>query len=59
VIQRDPFLDLLHAIDQAGVEFVVIGGFAAILYGSSIVTKDLGICAELDPPTAIKIIEAL
>jgi hypothetical protein len=34
----------LHALCDASVEFVVIGGVAAVLHGSSYVTFDLDIC---------------
>lgn len=36
----------LRALSDAGVEFVVIGGFAGALYGSTSVTWDLDICYE-------------
>lgn len=40
---------LLEVLTQSQVEFVIIGGFAALLYGSSQVTKDLDICVSLTP----------
>ena len=43
----DP-LPLLRALAQAGVEHVVIGGFAVIAHGVARVTKDLDICPAPD-----------
>ena len=33
---------LLHRLSEAGVEFVLVGGYAAMLHGSSLCTRDLG-----------------
>ena len=44
----DP-VPLLRALSVAGVEHVVIGGFAVISHGVSRVTKDLDICPAPDP----------
>jgi hypothetical protein len=33
--------DLLKRFADAGLEFVVVGGFAGVLHGSSYVTNDL------------------
>jgi hypothetical protein len=43
----DPFLTL-RTLVQHGVRFVVIGGFAASLRGSPVVTGDLDICYARD-----------
>lgn len=40
---------LIAALDGAGVEYVVIGGFAAVLHGSPLPTQDLDICPSSDP----------
>ncbi len=34
---------LLRALDTSGVEFIIVGGFAAILHGSARLTEDLDI----------------
>lgn len=42
--------DLNHLIQRlcdADIEFVIVGGFAAMLHGSSLLTRDLDICAVL------------
>lgn len=37
-------LELLRRLTEAGVDFVIVGGVAATLHGSSIVTADLDLC---------------
>lgn len=44
---------------DAGVEFVVIGGWAAIFHGSAHVTNDLDICYSRDKENLRKLAEAL
>ena len=46
---------LLQRFADAGVEFVVVGGFAGVLHGSSYVTEDLDICAVMSPGTVAKL----
>lgn len=41
------FNRLLRRLVSADVEFVIVGGFAAVLHGSSRVTRDLDVCAVL------------
>jgi predicted nucleotidyltransferase len=38
---------LLQRLAESGVDFVVVGGFAGVLHGSALVTRDLDICAVL------------
>lgn len=38
---------LIQRLCDADIEFVIVGGFAAVLHGSSLVTRDLDICAVL------------
>jgi hypothetical protein len=38
------FIQAVQALVDEGVEFVIIGGWCAILHGSSYMTKDLDIC---------------
>jgi len=40
---------ILRRLADAGFEFVVVGGYAAVLHGSAYVTNDLDICAVLSP----------
>ncbi len=50
---------LLHRLADAGVEFVVVGGYAAVIYGSAYVTNDVDVCAVLSPENVEKIRVAL
>ena len=38
---------LLQRLIEADVEFVIVGGFGGVLHGSSLVTRDLDVCALL------------
>jgi len=38
---------LLQRLCDADVDFVIVGGFAAMLHGSSMLTRDLDVCAVL------------
>jgi len=38
-------LDLLKRLIGHEVEFVIVGGVAGVLHGSSLVTRDLDVCA--------------
>lgn len=40
---------LIQRLADSGVDFVIVGGFASVLHGSSYVTEDLDICAVLSP----------
>ncbi len=50
---------LVQALTQAEVDFIIIGGVAAILHGSSQVTVDLDIAAPLDPANLRRLLRAL
>lgn len=49
---------LLQRLSDAGVEFVVVGGVAAVLHGSSMVTRDLDVCAQLTSENVQKLRDA-
>ena len=51
-----PNLDLLGRLIREGAEFVLVGGMAGVVHGSSLVTRDLDICA---PPTAMNMSRVL
>lgn len=42
---------LLQTLCEAEVDFVIVGGFAAMLHGSSMLTRDLDVCAVLGDTT--------
>ena len=51
--------ELLQRLVARGVDFVVIGGIAAILHGSSRATFDLDICFATDEPNLRSLGEVL
>jgi hypothetical protein len=51
--------NLLERLASSGIEFVIIGGYASVLHGSSIVTRDLDICAVLTSETIERLRETL
>lgn len=51
--------DLLKILLENNTEFVAIGGFAAVLHGSSQVTKALDICTSITPEQISKFRETL
>jgi len=50
---------LLKALNQQGVEFVIIGGLAAVLQGSAYVTADLDLCYSRKAENLGKLAKAL
>lgn len=50
---------LLQRLCDADVDFVVVGGFAALLHGSTQVTRDLDVCAVLSSEDVAKLRKAL
>ena len=49
---------LLQRLDDSGIEFVLVGGYAAVLHGSSLLTRDLDVCAVLTPGNIQKLRDA-
>lgn len=49
------FDQLLHRLADSGLDFVIIGGFAAVTHGSSLMTRDLDICVLLTNETVEKL----
>lgn len=52
-------LDFLKRLTDHNVEFVVVGGMAGVLHGSSVVTEDLDVCAPMTPENIDHILKAL
>lgn len=50
---------LLQRLCDADIDFVVVGGFAALLHGSTQVTRDLDLCAVLSSEDVAKLRKAL
>ena len=40
--------NLVHVLQNANIDFVIVGGYSAVLHGSSMVTQDLDICIRFD-----------
>lgn len=51
--------NLLKIFLDLEIDFVIVGGFAGILHGSSLVTKDLDLCFLLTPENIEKLRVAL
>jgi predicted nucleotidyltransferase len=49
------FRQLLQRLSDSGLEFVIVGGYAAVTHGSSLVTRDLDICLDLSNETVEKL----
>lgn len=50
---------LLARLIDHEVDFVVIGGFAAVAYGSSVRTQDMDICTDFSPENLLRLQQAL
>jgi hypothetical protein len=50
---------LLQRLAESRIDFVVVGGFAGVLHGSALVTRDLDICAVLTPENIESLRETL
>jgi predicted nucleotidyltransferase len=50
---------LLELLADSGLDFVVIGGVAAIAHGATTATQDLDIAMHLDPDKVRKLLDAL
>lgn len=53
------FSILLKKLADAGLDFVIVGGFAAITHGSSYLTRDVDICAVLTAENVARLRAAL
>jgi predicted nucleotidyltransferase len=51
--------NLLQRLCDAEVDFVIVGGFAAMLHGSSLLTRDLDVCAVLTRGNVARLREVL
>lgn len=50
---------LLRRISDSGLDFVIVGGFAAVTHGSSYVTRDVDLCLVLTPENVASLRTAL
>ena len=54
-----PYVSLLRALADAGVEFAVAGGFAVVLHGVPRMTFDLDIVVDLGADNLSRLVAAL
>jgi len=50
---------LLQRLIETEIEFIVVGGYAGVLHGSALVTRDLDICAVLTEANLARLRRAL
>jgi hypothetical protein len=50
---------LLHRVIQGEVEFVVVGGFAAVAHGVSLPTQDIDVCCRFTAENLLRLQEAI
>lgn len=53
------FTGLLFRLADAGFEFVLVGGYAAMTHGSSLMTQDIDICANFETDNLLCLNDAL
>lgn len=46
---------LIERLCDAGIDFVIVGGFAGVLHGSTLVTRDLDVCTVLSSENVAKL----
>ena len=50
---------LLERLIRSNMEFVVVGGFAAVAHGVSLLTQDIDICCRFTPENLLKLQESI
>ena len=53
------FFNLLERLVNAGVDFVIIGGFAGVVHGCTYVTQYIDICCDFKPATLLALQKAI
>lgn len=51
--------NLLHRLARAGVEFVIVGGYAGVVHGCTYVTQDIDTCCDFSPANLLALQQAL
>ena len=51
--------DILRLLSEHGVDFVVVGGYAVVAHGGTLVTQDLDVCCRFSPENLLRIQDAL
>jgi len=52
-------LNLLERLARAGVDFVIVGGFAGVVHGCTYLTEDIDICCDFIPANLLALQQAL
>ncbi len=50
---------IIGRLVSGGVEFVVVGGYAAVAYGASLMTRDVDVCCPFTPENLGRLVAAL
>lgn len=58
-MQRDSVETLIRRFNQAGVRYLIAGGFAVVAHGYSRFTVDLDFVLDLEPENAVKALKIL
>jgi predicted nucleotidyltransferase len=58
-VPENDFAGLLRALTASGVDFVLVGGTAAVLHGSSVATYDVDILMPFTPENCERLLSAL
>jgi hypothetical protein len=53
------FQRILELLDEHGVEFIVVGGVAAVLHGAPVTTFDIDALVRVDADNADRLLAAL
>jgi len=53
------FFNLLERMVKAGVDFVIVGGFAGVVHGCTYVTGDIDICCDFSAANLLRLQKAL
>jgi hypothetical protein len=50
---------LIQRLRDAGVEFVLVGGFASVTHGVSLITRDVDVCMKFSPENLTRLCQAV
>lgn len=53
------FFDLIERLAGAGVDFVIVGGFAGVAHGCTYVTQDIDICCDFSASNLLRLQQAI
>lgn len=53
------FPSLLRRLTRAGVDFVIVGGYAGVVHGCTLLTQDVDICCAFSPANLLALQEAI